>query len=136
VFATVTNAYDFNRDTSVDADDEIASRFNQGFLLAIQIAGPPAAPEAAASSSDSGADAVATALAAQRLGVGHVGTTVPLRAAASAGAAIRAEPIPRLLDQLPPNVALARAFAGFDPGELPTELDDLLGTLLDELGRA
>jgi subtilisin-like proprotein convertase family protein len=47
VALSTANVFDFNRDALVDAIDQIIARSNQGYLIAINIADPPAEPEAA-----------------------------------------------------------------------------------------
>jgi hypothetical protein len=63
-FAGITNPYDFDRDAVVNANDELAARFDQNFMAALVLSNPPAAPEAADGGSAEGSEAaVASALA-------------------------------------------------------------------------
>lgn len=124
------NAYDFNKDFSVDATDQIVARTNGGFMPAISISNPPAAPAPPSVEGADGEIAVALnvpAAAAKRdsspsaLVSGRVEESAPAAAAESSGGASGAAASP----------------AGVDDAEATaTELaldDDLLDELLDEI---
>ncbi|MEX0677475.1 MAG: choice-of-anchor Q domain-containing protein [Pirellulales bacterium] len=83
----VTSVLDFDKNGLLDANDQIVSRGNTGFLARIQISAPPAPLRRENESSGSGSDldAVAVALATP-VGDGDAGTAQPLGVAPSAAA--------------------------------------------------
>ncbi|MEX0677613.1 MAG: hypothetical protein WD063_11095 [Pirellulales bacterium] len=124
----VTNVWDYNKDSIVNAGDQIVARGNGGFQLKINITGPPP-PAPAAFGDDGSGSAVASALAApSSSGGGSDAGWVSTRLASVS------------LDSGPVGAAIAQLTEADSPGALggsdggDDDLDSLLDSILGDLG--